>query len=317
MADAPSRGKVIAAFAAVYLIWGSTYLAIFYAIDTMPPFLMAGARFLVAGMLLFAWSSARSPRMPTRREWQAAIVVGGLLLVGGNGAVVWAEQMIPSGVAALLVAGTPCWMVLLDWLWQGSARPGPRTALGLLLGFGGIALLVGPSAFTGGGVIHPLGALVLLFGSLAWATGSIYSRRAPSPPRALLSTGMQMLMGGALLVVLGTATGEWSRLDLASVSLKSILALAYLIVFGAIIGYSAYIWLLRVASPARVSTYAYVNPVVAVLLGWAIAGEEFTLRMAVAAAIIIAGVALITFEEQARTRIAARHAATEAARRAA
>jgi drug/metabolite transporter (DMT)-like permease len=303
MGDEPSRGKVIAAFAAVYIIWGSTYLAIFYAIETLPPMLMAAVRFLIAGALLYAWSMARSQRAPTLRDWKAAFIVGGLLLLGGNGAVVWAEQTVPSGIAALLVAGTPCWMVLLDWLWKGAPRPGGRTVIGLLLGFGGIALLVGPSAFTAGEGIDPAGALVLLGGSLAWATGSIYSKHAPRPHGALLSTGMQMLMGGLLLLLVGTVTGEWSRVDLEGVSLRSLLALGYLIVFGAIVGYSAYVWLLRVATSARVSTYAYVNPVVAVLLGWALAGETFTVRMAVAAAVIVSGVALITMEEHARSRV--------------
>ena len=315
MPDSPARGKVIAAFAAVYLIWGSTFLAILYAIDTLPPFLMATVRFLVAGTLLYAWSRTHAQRPPTRREWQAALVIGALLLLGGNGAVVWAEQLVPSGDAALLVAGTPCWMVLLDWLWQGSRRPGARTALGLILGFGGIALLVGPSAFGTDTPVHPAGALVLILGSLSWATGSIYSRRAPSPPGSLMATGMQMLMGSMALLLAGTVTGEWSRLDLANVSLASILALIYLIVFGAIIGYSAYVWLLRVSTPARVSTYAFVNPLVAVVLGWSIAGEEFTLRMGFAAVVIITGVALITLEEQSRTRHASRQA--ESARLAA
>jgi len=314
MGDPPSRGRIIAAFAAVYIIWGSTYLAIFYAIETLPPFLMAGLRFLVAGTLLFGWSLTSSPYRPGRREWQSALIIGGLLLLGGNGAVVWAEQTVPSGIAALLVAGTPCWMVLLDWLWQGAPRPGARTATGLLLGFGGIALLVGPSAFSSHDSIHVPGAMVLLVGSLAWAVGSIYSRQAPRPRGALLFTGMQMLMGGSLLMIAGTVTGEWSRVDPAGVSLRSVLAFAYLIVFGAIIGYSAYVWLLRASTPARVSTYAYVNPVVAVLLGWALVGETFSPRMAIAAAIIVAGVALITLEEHSRAKHAARAAAAAAPR---
>jgi drug/metabolite transporter (DMT)-like permease len=303
MSHSPGRARVVAAFAAVYIIWGSTYLAILYAIETLPPFLMAAARFLIAGGLLYAWSVSRAPRAPTREEWRAAFVIGGLLLLGGNGAVVWAEQMVPSGVAALLVAITPCWMVLLDWLWHGSARPGVRTVAGLLLGFGGIGLLIGPSAIIGAGNVHPVGALVLMIGSFSWATGSIYSKRAPSAPGALLFTGMQMLMGGLLLTGAGVLTGELGRIDPAGVSLKSLLAVLYLIVFGAIIGYSAYVWLLRVSTPARVSTYAYVNPVVAVLLGWALAGEALSARMGIAAAIIITGVALITLEEQSRRRV--------------
>jgi drug/metabolite transporter (DMT)-like permease len=314
MNQAPSRGKVVAAYAAVYIIWGSTYLAILYAIETLPPFLMAAARFLVAGALLYLWSLPRSPRRPTRAEWRAAFIIGALLLLGGNGAVVWAEQTVPSGVTALLVAVTPCWMVLLDWLWHGARRPGLRTVAGLLLGFGGIALLIGPSSITGGAEVPVAGVLALMGGSLAWATGSIYSKKAPTAPGALLATGMQMLMGGALLLVAGGVTGEFARFDPAGVSLRSLLAVAYLLVFGSIIGYSAYVWLLRVSSPARVSTYAYVNPVVAVLLGWAIAGEALNARMGLAAAIIIAGVVLITLEEQSRRhdRAAAVHAAERA-----
>ncbi|HEX6132678.1 MAG TPA: drug/metabolite exporter YedA [Longimicrobiales bacterium] len=317
MPTTPSRTKILAAFAAVYLIWGSTYLAIRYAIETLPPFLMAGTRFLAAGALLYAWSSVRAPRRPTRGEWSAALVIGALLLLGGNGAVVWAEQTVPSGVAALLVAITPCWMVLLDWVWHGSARPGARTILGLLLGFGGIVLLIGPSAIAGAGHVPVAGAAVLMLGSLSWATGSIYSKRAQSPPGGLLFTGMQMLCGGALLVVAGTVTGELTRLDPAAVSLRSLLALGYLLVFGSIIGYTAYVWLLRVSTPARVSTYAYVNPVVAVLLGWAIAGEALTPRMGVAAIVIIAGVALITIEEQSRQRHMRKAATDHVTRRAA
>jgi len=317
MSNPPSRPRIIAAFAAVYIIWGSTYLAILYAIETLPPFLMASARFLTAGALLYAWSRARAPRAPTRAEWRAAFLVGAMLLLGGNGAVVWAEQTVPSGIAALLVAVTPCWMVVLDWLWRGAQRPGPRTIIGLLLGFGGIVLLIGPAAIADAGPVPIVGAGVLMLGSLSWATGSIYSKKVPSPPGALLFTGMQMLAGGALLFGLGAATGEISEIDIAAISLKSMLALGYLLVFGSIIGYTAYVWLLRVSTPARVSTYAYVNPVVAVLLGWALAGEALTLRMGVAAAVIIAGVALITIEEQQRQRKAREAAAVAGARRAA
>ncbi|MEX0907623.1 MAG: EamA family transporter [Gemmatimonadota bacterium] len=297
MARSPDRAKVIAAFAAVYIIWGSTFLAIFYAIQTLPPFLMAAVRFLVAGTLLFAWSLSRAPRRPTRAEWRSAAIVGTLLLMGGNGAVVWAEQLVPSGIAALLVAVTPCWMVLIDWLWGSGARPRVRTVAGLALGFGGIALLVGPSGMAGA-AIHPIGVLVLMAGSLSWAAGSIYSRNAPSPPGALLYTGMQMLAGGTVLLLAGIGTGELGRVVLSDVSLRSILAVLYLIFFGAIVGYTAYVWLLRVVNAATVSTYAYVNPIVAVLLGWAIAGEAFTPRMAIAALIIVSGVALITIDQQ-------------------
>jgi len=295
----PSRGRITAAFAALYIIWGSTYLAILYAIETIPPLLMAGVRFLIAGSILYLWSMARSPRRPTRAEWKSQAIIGACLLLGGNGAVVLAEQMVPSGITALLIAVTPCWMVLIDWKWNHSARPGLRTVLGLVLGFGGIALLIGPGVFTGEG-LRPLGVIILMFGSLAWSTGSIYSKRAPAPPAALLSVGMQMLCGGTMLVIVGLAMGEAGRLDFAGITLKSILALVYLITFGALVAYSAYVWLLRVVSPARVSTYAYVNPIVAVLLGWAFAGELLTVRMGAAAAVIIAGVALITIDQASK-----------------
>lgn len=308
MADTPSRVKIVAAFAAVYIIWGSTYLAIRIAIETLPPFLMAGVRFLIAGMLLYGWSIGRAESSPTRAQWRAAAVIGALLLLGGNGAVVWAEQLVPSGMTALLVAVVPVWMVLLNWLWLKGRRPGGSTVLGLVLGFAGLALLVGPDSLIGGGAVHPIGALVLMIGCVSWAVGSIYSKGAAQPTAPLLATGMQMLVGGALLVLAGLLTGEPARLELAAVSLRSALAMMYLIVFRAIIGFSAYTWLLRVVHPARVSTYAYVNPVVAVILGWALAGEAFTPRMALATVVIISGVLLVTRDHGTATQ---RHPAHE------
>jgi drug/metabolite transporter (DMT)-like permease len=291
---------VIAAFAAVYIIWGSTYLAIRFAIETLPGFLMAGVRFVLAGSLILGWSKLRGARIPGWPQWRAAAITGTLLLLGGNGAVVWAERTIPSGVAALVVATVPCWMVLLDWLRPDGSRPSGQIIAGLLLGLGGIALLVGPDSLLGGGRLNPLGALALVGGSLSWATGSIYSRQARAPAPPLVATGMQMLCGGLALLAVGTLAGEWSRIELTGVSIRSLLALLYLILIGAIVGYTAYIWLLRVTTPARASTYAYVNPVVAVLLGWLFAGEVISARMVVAACIIIAGVALITIARRPR-----------------
>ncbi|MGH7502303.1 MAG: EamA family transporter [Longimicrobiales bacterium] len=299
-ANAPAW-KVVAAFAAVYVIWGSTYLGILIAIETMPPFLMAGTRFVIAGGLIYGWSRLRGQGRPARSQWQSAMMIGTLLLMGGNGAVTWAEQRIPSGVAALMVAITPCWMVLLEWLRPGGTRPTRHIIAGLLLGITGIALLVGPQSLMGGERIDLIGAGVLMVGSLSWATGSIYSKHARMLDGPFVTTGMQMLCGGGMLVLLALVTGDFGRLDLAGISLRSVVAFAYLIGFGAIIGYSAYIWLLRVSTPAKVSTYAYVNPVVAVLLGWAFAGEELTARMGVAALVIIAGVALITLSTLPRS----------------
>jgi drug/metabolite transporter (DMT)-like permease len=290
----PSRAKLIAAFAALYIIWGSTYLAIRFAIETIPPFLMAGIRFTIAGVLLFAWSRMRGATAPERRHWVSCAVVGLLLLVGGNGAVVWAEQTVPSGLVALLIAIVPCWMVLIEWLRPGGVRPTGRIIAGLVLGLIGLVMLIGPAAVLGGGGVDPVGAIVVALGSLSWAAGSIYARQANMPKRPRLATGMQMIAGGAGLLIVGVVAGEVPRLHVEAVSLRSALALVYLILFGAIVAYSAYIWLLQVSTPARVSTYAYVNPVVAVILGWALAGEELSGRMLMAAVVIVAGVAMIT-----------------------
>lgn len=288
-----SRAKTIANFAAVYLIWGSTYLAIRLAIDTIPPLLMGCLRFVVAGAVLYAWARLRGAPRPTARNWRAAVVVGGLLLAAGNGGVIVAERTVPSGVAALIVAMMPLWMVLLHWLWRGGPRPTGRTVVGLALGLVGIALLVGPGALTGGG-LDPFGTGILLVGSFCWAAGSIYSREAALPSNVLLGTAMEMLAGGAILGVVGAVGGEVSAFDPGAVSTTSLLAVAYLIAFGSLVGFTAYIWLLGHVAPARVSTYAYVNPVVAVLLGWLFLHEPLTPRMLAAAAVIVAAVVLIT-----------------------
>ena len=289
----PSRWSVIAAFAAVYLIWGSTYLAILWAIKTLPPFLMAGTRFLIAGALLYIWVRFRGVPRPTLYQWGPTAVIGGLLLLGGNGGVVQAEQLVPSGLTALLIATVPLWMALLEWL-RGGVRPRAGVAIGLAVGFGGIALLVSPGEIAGGEHINPIGATVLVLASLSWAIGSLYSRKAKLPDSPFLATAMEMLAGGALLLVAGSLTGEWARLELSEVSLRSILSFVYLIFFGSLVGFTAYIWLLRVSTPARVSTYAYVNPVVAVMLGAALAGEPLTPRTLLAAAVILGAVLLIT-----------------------
>jgi drug/metabolite transporter (DMT)-like permease len=285
---------VVAAFAAVYVVWGSTYLAILFAIETIPPFLMAGARFLVSGAALYAWTRSRGAPRPTRANWRAAAVVGAFLLVGGNGGVAWSEQRVPSGLAALLVATVPLWMVLLDWWRGGGARPTGRTWAGIAVGFLGLGILVGPAELLGGGAADPLGAGVLVLASVLWAIGSVDSRRAALPESPFQATAMEMLAGGALLVLVGSATGEWGRFDPAAVSGRSLLALAYLIAFGSCVGFTAYIWLLRHVEVAKVSTYAYVNPVVAVFLGWLLAGEPVTARTLAAAAVIVVAVAFIT-----------------------
>ncbi|GAB5536423.1 MAG: drug/metabolite exporter YedA [Rubricoccaceae bacterium] len=292
MSDAPKPrlAAVLLAFAALYLIWGSTYLGIRFAIETLPPFTMAGIRFLIAGAILYAWIRPRS-EAPARQHWRTATIVGAFLLLGGNGGVSWAEQFVPSGIAALLVATTPMWMVILDAIRPGGVRPSGAVIVGLVVGLVGIYLLLGPSDL-GGEPVHLLGALAVAGAALSWATGSIYQRSAPKADSTLLNVAMQMLTGGALLLVVGLLLGE--RIDLDAVSVKSIGALAYLIVVGALIGYSAYVWLLKVSTPARVSTYAYVNPVVAVILGWALADEPLGPRVLAAGAAVVLAVALIT-----------------------
>jgi drug/metabolite transporter (DMT)-like permease len=285
---------MIAAFAAVYFIWGSTYLGIRYAIETLPPFLMAGTRFLVAGSIAYGWSRAHGAPRPTRAQWQSAAVVGGLMLLGGNGLVTWAEQRVSSSLTALLIGSTPLWIALVGWVGFGTSRPTGRMASGLFGGLVGVALLIGPSELLGGGQVDPLGALALALAQLCWAIGSLYTRRARLPRAPLLATGMEMLAGSALLFAAGTLSGNWGRLDLGQVSLKSVLALVYLTLFGSLIGFSAYIWLLKHTTPARAASHAYVNPVVALILGWALADEELSVRTLLAAAIIIASVVLIT-----------------------
>lgn len=290
------RMKLFFAFAAVYLVWGSTYMGIRYAIETLPPFLMAGTRFVIAGLVLMTWARLRGAAWPTGLQWRTALVVGLCLLLGGNGGVVWAEQRVPSSLAALIVAAVPLSTVLLDWLRPGGTRPSGTTMLGLGIGLFGVAVLVNPGAHDASR-IDPWGALALLGATVSWAAGSIYSRRAvpgalaPSP---LMASGAYMLMGGLGLLVASAVLREPAALRLEAVSLRSVLALGYLIVFGSLVGFTAYTWLLRNTTSAQATTYAYVNPVVAIVIGWAIGGEVLTLRTGIAAAIILSGVITIT-----------------------
>jgi drug/metabolite transporter (DMT)-like permease len=303
---------VVLNFALVYLIWGSTYLGIRYAIETIPTFLMAGTRFLVAGVILFAWGRGRGAPRLTAANWRDAAIVGGLLLLCGNGGVVWAETRVLSGIAALLVATVPVWMVLIEWLRPGGTRPTAGVFAGLALGLAGLVILIGPGAFTGaGGSVDALGALALTAGSIAWAVGSIYAKGAALPKDAVTSTGAQMLCGGTMMLAVSIASGQLTGFHLRDVSAASWWGWVYLMTVGSVVGYTAYVWLLNNVTSAKASTYAYVNPVVAVILGWAMRGEPITARTLVAAAVIIAAVVLITL---ARSRPVA---ATPRARRAA
>jgi drug/metabolite transporter (DMT)-like permease len=255
---------------------------------------MAGIRFLVSGGLLYGWARYRGAPSPTRTHWRNAVIAGGFLLLGGNGAVVWAEQFVPSGLTALLVSILPFWLVIIEWVRPPRRRPHGAVLVGLIHGFIGIVVLVGPADLGGHGDVKPIGALVLIVGSLSWAIGSFYSRDAELPESGLLTTGMEMLGGGVLLLIVAGLTGEMSQFDVHRVSTASAAGLIYLITFGSLLGFTSYIWLLDKVSPARLGTYAYVNPVVAVILGWAIAGERLSIRTGVAAVIVICAVALIT-----------------------
>ncbi|SMC33439.1 drug/metabolite exporter YedA [Sporomusa malonica] len=286
---------VAAALLAVYIFWGGTYLAMKFAIETLPPFTMAGLRFVIAGAIMYVWQVAQGGERPQAIHWKNAAIVGGLLLLGGNGGVVWAEQLVSSGIAAIIVATVPLWMALLSWLWQGGKRPGSMVLFGLVLGLVGIILLVKGSGGEAADTAEMwFGYAILLFAAISWAAGSLYSRVAKLPSAPFMSIALQMLTGGLCCLLAGLVTGEWTSLDFSQVSTRSLLSVGYLIFFGSIIAFSAYIWLLKKADPTLVSTYAYVNPVVAVLLGWAFAGEQMSLQSALAATIILAAVIIIT-----------------------
>lgn len=288
------------ALTVVYLVWGSTYLAIRYAVETTPPFLMAGVRFIISGGFLYALRRFQNDIAPTAKEWRSAAVIGVLLLVGGNGGVVWAEQFVPSSLAALLVATVPLWMVFIDALGPAARRPGFSAIGGILIGFGGVVLLI-RSALDGTGAMNFYGVGALLFASLSWATGSLYGRTAALPGSQLLGTGMEMLTGGLFLLLVSLVVGEWSGFDLTAVSQRSALAVIYLTVIGSS-AFVAYVWLLRVAPTPLVATYAYVNPLVAVLLGYFLAYEPVTLRILLAAALIIGSVVLVSMPNSASAK---------------
>jgi drug/metabolite transporter (DMT)-like permease len=292
MSTSIPRGRILFAFTSVYLVWGSTYLFMRFAVETLPPVAVAGVRYFTAGLLLFAIAAWRSGAEPVRVPWRGHAIVG-TLLTAGNGSVALAVQRIPSGVAALLVALTPCMMVLLEWWWRGGARPTLGVAAGLVLGLAGMAVLVGPSAL-GGERIDPVGAGIVLFGSTAWAVGSVYSRTLPRFRSAVRTSAIQMLAGGLVVSLIALLVGDFGRFDPAAASFKSVFAFLYLILVGSLVGYSSYMYLLGVTSAARASTYAFVNPVVAVLLGAAFASEPLTPRVLAAGAIIVVAVALIT-----------------------
>src|SRR5256884_8064418 len=302
---APTKIWIIVAFAALYLIWGSTYLGIRFAIETIPPFLMAGTRFLVAGVIMYAIAWSQGIGKSTWRNWRTSLIIGACLLLGGNGGVTMSEKYIDSGLAALIVAIVPIYIVVLGWVTGMAPRPTPVMWMGLAGGFVGVGILFGPGLHlhSSGGRNPAIGISILLVPSFIWSAGSLYSRAAKHAASPFLTAAQQMICGGILLLLAGVVTGELPRFHPGSVSMLSLGSFVYLVIIGAVVGYTAYIWLLRHCDPAKVATYAYVNPIVAVLLGTLFAGETVTVRTLIAAALIIGSVALIITAQQLRARV--------------
>jgi drug/metabolite transporter (DMT)-like permease len=301
---ASKRTIVIVAFAALYVIWGSTYLGIRFAIETIPPFLMAGARFVLAGVIMYAIAWSQGITKSSWANWRTSLIIGACLLLAGNGGVTISEKYIDSGLAALIVAIVPIYIVLLGWMTGMAPKPTPIMWLALVGGFVGVGILFGPALhFSSNDARHPaIGISILLVSSFIWSAGSLYSRVAKHAASPFLTAAQQMLCGGMLLLFVGIATGELRRLHLGSISMLSVASFIYLVIIGAVVGYTAYIWLLRHCEPAKVATYAYVNPIVAVLLGTLFAGETVTMRTLIAAALIIGSVALVITAQQLRSK---------------
>ena len=288
----PSRVSLVAAFAAVYVIWGSTYLAIRWGVAEIPPFLMASGRFLGAGLVFVALAAHRGAARPTARDWLTTALIGLLMAAGGNGLVSWALQRVPSGIGALLVSMVPFWVALADWLRPRGARPPGHVIVGLALGFTGVALLVNPTDVAGARSLDAVGAGTIVIASLLWATGSVYSRHAPQPASHWLSAGMQMLGGGAVLLAMSAASGEFTTHDWSSVSPAAFGAWFYVAAFGSV-AYGCYLWLLKATTPTKAATYAYVNPVIALVVGYLFADETLSLWSLGCSGVVVAGVLLV------------------------
>lgn len=303
--------RVILAFAAIYVIWGSTYLGIVFALESFPPFVMAALRMLLAGGALYLYARYTGEPNPRRSHWKWAFLLGGLFFLIGNGTVVWVEQEMSSGVVALIVAMVSVWTALLEWLRPGGARPSNSVIAGIVLGFLGVAILVMPAD----GVeteVRLVPALMLVGSTLGWALASVLSRTAEMPKSTAMTSAIEMLGGGILLVIAATATSEWQRFDIAAITPKAGAAFLYLVLFGSLLAFSCFAWLLKVTTPNKVATSGYVNPMVAVFLGWAFAGEVLTGRTIVASLVIVASVVLIvTGKELAPKSRTAAELATE------
>jgi len=306
------KSKTWLALLALYIVWGSTYLGIKVAIETIPPFFHAGVRFLISGLILVIWQRAAGQQMPTRKQWGATAIIGTLLLLGGNGLVAWAEQFIPSGIAALIIGSIPMFLVLAEALRPGGVKPNWQAIVGLLIGFTGIFILIGPSQISGSATkLNPFGVAALLSACLFWSIGSIYSKTADLPKSSLMSTGAQMLMGSIGLFSVSFISGELNGWDVSAVSMRSIYGLSYLIFVGSLIGFASYGWLLQNVPISLVSTYAYVNPIVAVLLGVWFGNEALEPRIWLATAIIIGSVMFINNRSKPKVKNEAKEVLVE------
>ncbi|GAB4570659.1 MAG: drug/metabolite exporter YedA [Anaerolineales bacterium] len=297
------KSKIWIALITLYIVWGSTYFGIKVAIETIPPFFHAGIRFLVSGLIILAWQKAAKQEMPTRKQWVSTAIIGTLLLLGGNGLVSWAEQFIPSGIAALIIATVPLWLVIMEALRPGGIKPTWQAIVGLLVGFVGIFILAGPAEISGSqSNLNSFGVAALLAATVLWAFGSIYSKTADLPKASMVTTGAEMLMGSIGLFAVSLLTGELNGWDPAGISNRSILGVLYLIFIGSIVGFGSYIWLLQNAPISLVATYAYVNPIVAVILGYLLGNEALEPRTWIAAAIIIGAVIFINSRNKPQVR---------------
>jgi len=296
--DKNNTMTMLFAFSAIYIIWGTTYLAIRLAIDTIPPFFMAGLRFTTAGLLFYSWCYWRFDKKPDINDWKKAAIPAIFMFVLGNGTLTWSEQFIPSGLAALILATLPIWMVLIDWIFAKGKRPDILTILGIALGLTGVALLTGidesilirPSEQ---GISVISGIFILVFAAISWATGSLYARYTKSSLSLQFTISMQIIVGGFVLITISLFQGEWSRIQLQNISFISLMSMGYLVFFGTLLAYSAYIWLLRVSTPAKVGTYAFFNPLIAVLLGWLLVDEPITSHTLVGASFILISLLLV------------------------
>lgn len=288
--------KILVAFIAVYFVWGTTYLAIKYAIETIPPFLMMGMRSLIAGTVLYTWGRLRGDANVARKELPSLILIGFLFFLIGHGLLAWAQQTVPSGIAALLISSEPIIIALFEPLFTREGRVGKRTVLGMLIGVSGIAVLVMPQGFDFKNA-NLLGSFGILVAACSWASGAIYARVGKLPRSPLITGGLQLLFGGVLLILVSSMLGEWSAFTFSQVVIRSWLGLAYLVLFGSIITFSAYTWLLTITSATRISTHTFINPVVAVIVGWAFGGEALTREMLAATVLIVISVYLVLFRK--------------------